>query len=104
MSNITGSWTAEMNTPFGKQVLTITFEGGETPTGILESADGRSEVENLVLTEETANFTLPIEKPIKAVAVWSLSAQGDGISGTVKAGFFPASKLTGARAAESASA
>ncbi len=93
-----------MNTPFGKQAFTITFEDGEPPIGFMEGPEGRGEVENLVLTDDTANFTLPVEKPIKAVVVWSLSAEGDEISGTVKAGFFPAAKLTGTRVVEGASA
>jgi hypothetical protein len=104
MSGIAGIWSAEMKTPFGNQTFTITLKDGEPPLGIMENAEGRAEVENLVLTEDTANFTLPIEKPIKAVVVWKLRAEGDAISGTVKAGFFPASKLVGTRAVDGVSA
>ncbi|MEW2491300.1 hypothetical protein [Streptomyces sp. NPDC048411] len=104
MPGITGTWSAEMNTPFGKQNLTITLKGGEPPMGILDSPEGRSEVQGLVLTEDTANFTLPIDTPIKATVVWKLRAEGDDLSGTVKAGFFPASKLKGSRASEEGTA
>ena len=104
MSSIAGSWSAQMNTPFGKQAFTITLEDGETPVGFLDGPEGRGDVENLILTDDTANFTLPLEKPIKGVVVWSLSVEGDVMSGTVKAGFFPAAKLTGNRVAEGASA
>jgi hypothetical protein len=104
MSTIAGTWSAEMNTPFGKQAFTITFEDGQPPVGFLEGPEGRGDVEELVLTDDTANFTLPLEKPIKGVVVWSLSADGDVLSGTVKAGFFPAAKLIGSRVAEGASA
>ena len=104
MSGIAGNWSAEMNTPFGKQAFTITLEPGEPPVGFMEGPEGRGELDNLVLGDDTANFTLSVEKPIKAVVVWSLSAEGDALSGTVKAGFFPAAKLTGARVVEGASA
>ena len=104
MSSIAGSWSAEMNTPFGKQAFTITLEDSEPPVGFLDGPEGRGDVENLLLTDDTANFTLPLEKPIKGIVVWSLSAEGDVISGTVKAGFFPAAKLTGSRIVAGASA
>ena len=104
MSAISGTWSAEMNTPFGKQAFTITFEDGEPPVGFLEGPEGRGDVENLVLTDGTANVTLPLEKPIKGVVVWSLGAEGDVLSGTVKAGFFPAAKLIGSRIVEGANA
>jgi hypothetical protein len=104
MSGITGSWSAEMNTPFGKQAFTITLENGEPPLGFMEGPEGRGELENLVLSDDAASFTLSVEKPIKAVVVWSLSAEGDVLTGTVKAGFFPAAKLIGARVVEGASA
>jgi hypothetical protein len=90
MSSITGTWSAEMNTPFGKQNFQITFEDGEPPRGILSSPEGQSDAENLVLTDNTATFTLPLERPIKATAKWTLTADGDVLSGSVKAGFFPA--------------
>jgi hypothetical protein len=104
MSGITGSWSAEMNTPFGKQAFTITLENGEPPLGFMEGPEGRGELENLVLSDDAASFTLSVEKPIKGVVVWSLSAEGDVLTGTVKAGFFPAAKLIGARVVEGASA
>ncbi len=104
MSTIAGSWSAEMNTPFGRQAFTITLEDGEPPVGYLEGPEGRGDVENLILTDDTANFTLPLEKPIKGVVVWSLSVDADLMSGTVKAGFFPAAKLSGNRVVEGASA
>ena len=104
MSTITGTWSTEMNTPFGKQNLVITLEPGDPPRGTMESPDGRTDVEDVVLTEDTVRFTMPLERPIKATSVWSLTADGDRISGTMKAGFFPATKLTGTRVVEDASA
>ncbi|WP_137844617.1 hypothetical protein [Microbacterium sp. 2FI] len=98
MSATVGTWNVEMKSPFGNQAFDLTF--AEDPaTGTMSGPQGQMQVDNLVFDDDdTVTFTVDVAKPMKLHIVWQLTAEGDSLSGSAKAGAFPAQKVTGTRA------
>ena len=98
MSAVLGTWSVSMKSPFGNQAFDMAFT--EDPaTGTMSGPQGKMQVDNLVFEEgDTVTFTVDAVKPMKLHIVWKLTAEGDSLFGSAKAGAFPAQKVTGTRA------
>ncbi|GAA1466577.1 hypothetical protein [Microbacterium thalassium] len=96
MSQITGTWNLEVKTPTGPQkfVLAITDE----PLGAERVDEAGVDFYNVALEGDTATFEGDTDKPMKLHMIYTLVADGDDISGTVKPGPFPNQKIVGSRA------
>lgn len=98
--SISGTYECVTKTPMGDQKgdLTIVVDGDTftgtngTPMGSLDILDGKVDGNTLTWTMK---MTAPMPMTLEAQAV----VEGDTITGTVKAGPFGASPLTGTRKA-----
>lgn len=93
-----GDWNTTIATPVGKmQVkLSITTRGGLIQ-GMATQGDETVEMMNPVLENNKLTWSLRITKPMRLNLKFEVSAEGDSLTGTAKAGILPASKLTGNR-------
>ncbi|MFC9774357.1 DJ-1/PfpI family protein [Paenibacillus chitinolyticus] len=93
-----GDWDTTIATPVGKlQIkLSITTQNG-TIQG--KAIQGKEIVEflNPALEGDKLTWMLPITKPMRLNLKFEVSAHGDEMTGTAKAGMLPSSKLTGNR-------
>lgn len=93
-----GNWDTTIATPVGKmQVkLSITTRGGLIQ-GMATQGDETVEMMNPLLENNKLTWSLRITKPMRLNLKFEVSAKGDSLTGTAKAGILPASKLTGNR-------
>jgi hypothetical protein len=99
-----GEWFIKIATPIGQQAVTLKIadEGGSiqgTATQgneTVEFVDARCEGFRL-------RWVQHVTKPMRITVRFDLIRDGDAISGTAKAGIFPASQVVGARSARSPS-
>lgn len=97
MSATIGTWNVAMKSPFGDQAFDLTFTE-HPPTGTMSGPQGTQLVDNLTFEgDDTVTFTVDVLKPMKLHIVWQLTAEGDVLSGSAKAGVFPAQKVIGTR-------
>jgi hypothetical protein len=93
-----GAWNIEITSPMGPQkaTLQITTDGGKL-TGSQSGAQGTSTFEGAVDGDHgvwSANVTSPMPMTLG----FDVTASGDTLSGTVKAGSFGSFPLKGTRA------
>jgi hypothetical protein len=98
MANFSGTWHTVIHTPIGRMdavfaiveaqgAISGTASNGEETVDILGAvADG----DRLTWSQETS-------KPMKLTVKFDVTVDGDTMTGTAKAGFFPATKLAGSR-------
>jgi hypothetical protein len=99
LSTVDGTWNTVIATPMGQQsaVLDLVTDGGAltgtaTQNGVpTELVDGQVDGNNIT-------FTAAVTMPFPLELGFALTVDGDAISGTVTAGPFPPSQLTGTRA------
>ena len=99
MSTIAGTWKTELKTPMGVQLATMTIT--EDPAAVTITEASQEEippVSDVAVDGDTATFTMAVTKPMKLKVAWVLTADGDSLTGTAKAGMFPTQKVTGQRA------
>jgi hypothetical protein len=98
MANVDGKWSMTADTPMGKQSfeLTVATEG-ESFKGAMSSPMGAQDVSGTV-SGDTLTFAMQMEQPMKLTLDYSLTVTGDAIAGSVKAGAFGSSNITGTRA------
>ncbi|KAH8660359.1 Alpha/Beta hydrolase protein [Xylariales sp. PMI_506] len=92
-----GSWSLEVNTPVGKDHLTLTLinSSGNSLTGNLSGTKGFFEIEDGRVNGSSVTFRA--QSPMKLKVNYTATVQGDTISGKAKAGMFPAISFTGTR-------
>jgi len=85
-----GAWKTSVNSPMGVQEgeLEITTSG-ETFTGIMKGRQGDG---------DTLAWSASITMPIPMTLEFTVTVSGDAMTGSVKAGAFGSSPLTGVRA------
>lgn len=95
-----GEWQTTIATPIGKlQVhLSITTLDGAI-RGTATQGDETVPFQNPEIRDGKLTWALSITKPLRLNLKFEVSANGDQLSGTAKAGVLPASKLTGVRTA-----
>lgn len=98
MANVDGKWSMTADTPMGKQnfELNVASDGGAFK-GSLSSPMGAQDIAGTV-SGDTLTFATQLEQPMKLTLDYSLTVTGDAIAGSVKAGAFGSSNITGTRA------
>lgn len=93
-----GDWDTTLATPIGKLQVRLSIS---TKDGIVRGTATQGEETVPFLNPEVRNgklaWSLNITKPLRLSLKFEVSADGDQLTGTAKAGVLPASKLTGVR-------
>ncbi len=97
MTNFDGDWNIQIKTPIGQQLVQLR----------IVDRDGAPLAGTATMGAETVNFIDPsveadhirwaqhVTKPMALTIKFDLRREGDALSGTAKAGIFPASAVTG---------
>jgi hypothetical protein len=99
--SLTGTWNLSIATPMGEQKveLEIVQSGPDQVSGQSRNElDGEQPLIDPVLNGNHLSWKSSITKPIKVTAKMDLTFDGDRVTGTARAGMFPAAKITGQRA------
>jgi hypothetical protein len=98
MTTFAGTWDVTIDTPIGK--LAVVFDITEENGAIRGTA--RSDAEEVEFLDPVAEgnrltWTQNVTTPMKLTLKFEVDVDGDAMTGTSKAGFFPASKVYGSR-------
>jgi hypothetical protein len=98
--SLTGTWNLSINTPLGEQkvVLNLVQEGDQITGTSTNDLEGEQPLNDPQLNGNRLTWKSDITRPIKATAVMDLTFNGDAVTGTARAGMFPAAKVVGRRA------
>jgi hypothetical protein len=96
--SVDGAWKTSVNTPMGVQEgrLDITASG-DSFTGTMSGGAGEQAISGKV-DGDTLTWSAQITSPFPMTLEFTVTVDGDAMSGSVKAGAFGSSPLTGARA------
>jgi hypothetical protein len=102
MTNFAGSWNVTIHTPIGKMEVVFDITEHE---GVIEGV-ARSDAESVDFVDAVADgnrlkWTQHVTTPMRLTLKFEVDVEGDTMTGTSKAGPFPASKLEGTRASTS---
>lgn len=101
MSKAAGTWNVEVKSPQGVQKFTLVLTD-DPVSGSGVGPDGeQQDLDNVAFEGDTVTFATDVVKPMKLRIVWTLTAEGDTLRGTAKAGFFPSAKVSATRASVS---
>jgi hypothetical protein len=91
--SLDGTWNVEINTPMGVQKATVTLktEGGKVTGSCSLQIEG-------TVNGNTATWPAKITQPFPMDLEFTVTAEGDTLTGGVKAGAFGTSPLKGTRA------
>ena len=93
-----GNWKTTINSPMGVQQGTLTINtSGDTFTGQLAGAMGTQDISGKV-DGNALSWSAAITQPFPLTLEFSVTVDGDNMTGSVKAGSFGSSPLTGVRA------
>jgi hypothetical protein len=93
-----GNWKTTINSPMGVQEGTLTINtSGDTFTGKLEGRQGAQDISGKV-DGNTLTWSAAITQPFPITLEFTVTVDGDKMTGNVKAGSFGSSPLTGVRA------
>jgi hypothetical protein len=96
--SLDGNWNVEINTPMGVQKATVTLKTeGSRITGSSVGQQGTLQIEGTV-SGNTATWPAKITTPFPMDLEFTVTAEGDNLTGGVKAGAFGTSPLKGTRA------
>jgi hypothetical protein len=97
-----GEWDIVIATPIGRQKVRLVI--GDTDgrlTGTATHGDETVPFQNVNVDGDRLRWTQDVAKPFPLNVKFDVTLSGDAMSGTAKAGVFPASKLSGHRATAS---
>jgi hypothetical protein len=99
LSSVDGTWNTVIATPMGQQsaVLALVTDGS-TLTGTATQNGVPTDLVDGQVDGNDVTFSASVSMPFPLDLGFALSVDGDAISGTVTAGPFPPSPLTGTRA------
>lgn len=98
VTKIDGSWTTVTQTPMGDQVAELTLQtSGDSLTGTRIDAMGTMEIENGKVEGNRATWTMNLTMPFQMELEADVTFDGDTLSGTIRAGSFGTSPVTGTR-------
>jgi hypothetical protein len=101
-----GTWDLTIDSPLGKQRAKVTLTQNADNSWAGTSLDLLSGEEsacfNIEVNGEAVGWQQQITKPMKLKLTYKLTLDGDRLTGKVKAGLFPASKVVGERVTEDA--
>lgn len=98
MTTFAGTWDVTIDTPIGKMAVVFDItEEGDVIRGL-----ARSDAEEVAFLDPVADgnrlmWTQNVTTPMKLTLKFEIDVDGDSLTGTSKAGFFPASKVYGSR-------
>jgi hypothetical protein len=93
-----GAWKTKVNSPMGVQEgeLSITTSG-DSFTGVMKGREGEQPISGQV-SGDTLTWSAKITQPFPINLEFTVTVNGDEMTGSVKAGAFGSSPLTGVRA------
>jgi hypothetical protein len=98
MSSVDGNWELNVKTPMGQQTGTVALTSdGSNLTGSSTNNGETVDIYEGAVDGDTATWKADATKPFPMTLTFNVTIDGDSISGTAKAGAFPASPLTGSR-------
>ncbi len=93
-----GDWKTTINSPMGVQEGTLTLKtSGDAFTGQMVGRMGSQDISGKV-DGDTLTWSASITTPFPMTLEFTVTVDGDKMSGSVKAGSFGSSPLTGVRA------
>jgi len=93
-----GNWKTTVNSPMGVQEGTLSVAiSGDTFTGTMEGRMGAQDISGKV-DGNNLSWSASITSPFPMTLEFTVMVDGDTMSGSVKAGAFGSSPLTGVRA------
>jgi hypothetical protein len=93
-----GDWKTTINSPMGVQEGTLTLKtSGDAFTGQMAGRMGAQDISGKV-DGDTLTWSASITTPFPMTLEFTVTVDGDKMSGSVKAGSFGSSPLTGVRA------
>ena len=98
--SLSGKWNLSIATPMGEQKVELELvQDGDQVTGVSRNdLEGETPMVDPVLSGNKLTWKSNITRPIKVTATMELTFNGDLVTGTAKAGMFPAAKVIGQRA------
>lgn len=98
--NFDGTWQVIIATPLGKQsvVFEITSANGAI-RGTATQGDETVNFDDPVADGKQLTWSQSVTKPLRLRLKFEVTVEGNQMTGTAKAGMFPASTLTGERVA-----
>ena len=98
MSAADGTWKTTIKSPMGAQTGTLTITtSGDSFTGKMDTAQGSQDVSGKV-DGDTLTWTSQLTQPMPRSLEFTLTAAGDTLNGSVKAGSFGSFPVEGVRA------
>jgi hypothetical protein len=92
-----GNWKITMNTPMGPQSVDATIKtAGNSFTGRFDSPMGSQEV-NGTVQGDVLTWSVKITQPMTMEVGFTMTVEGDGMTGTAKLGMFGEAPVTGQR-------
>ncbi|HEX3984203.1 MAG TPA: hypothetical protein VHX12_10955 [Acidisoma sp.] len=93
-----GSWKTTINSPIGVQEGTLDIlTSGDTFKGTMKGRAGAQEISGAV-QGNVLTWSAAITQPVPTTLEFTVTVDGDKMSGSVNAGAFGSSPLTGVRA------
>lgn len=89
MTDVSGTWDAVVNSPMGEQKSTMTLsQDGDTVTGTNAGANGSVDIYDGKIDGDTLTWKMDITVPMPLTLEGTATADGDSMSGKIKAGAF----------------
>lgn len=93
-----GNWQIEIATPIGKQAVDLKIADRDgIVSGTATQGDETVDLIDPVVDGDTIRWSQQITKPMRMKIKFSLTRDGDTLSGSAKPGILPSSAVTGAR-------
>jgi len=95
--SVDGSWNTTINSPMGVQEGTLEIaSSGDAFTGKMKGRMGEQDISGKV-DGDTLTWSASITSPFPMTLEFTVTISGDSMNGSVKAGAFGSSPLTGVR-------
>ena len=96
--SVDGNWNTKVNSPMGVQEGTLEIaSSGDSFTGKMSGRQGEQDISGKI-DGDTATWSASITSPFPMTLEFTVTVSGDSMTGSVKAGAFGSSPLTGVRA------
>ncbi len=93
-----GNWKIAIATPIGRQLVDLRIaDRGGIVSGTATQGDETVDLIDPVVEGDTIRWSQQITKPMKMKIKFSLTRDGDTLSGSAKPGILPSSVVTGTR-------
>ena len=101
MTTFAGTWNVTIDTPIAK--MAVVFNIAEQDGAITGTASSDAETVDMIDAVADGNrltWTQAVTTPMKLTLKFDVTVDGASMTGTSKAGIFPASKLYGSRSSD----